>query len=89
MPCVGGCALVMTTAERAKDTKNSPVYLLGGGQQFDRGLWNPAYGYERSLTHLTRQTRGEVRLRDVGIGNKGYGFRRTLRLLYDYGRDFA
>ena len=50
MPCVGGCALVMTTAERAKDTKNPPVYLLGGGQQFDRGLWNPAYGYERSLT---------------------------------------
>ena len=50
MPCVGGCALVMTTAERAKDTNNPPVYLLGGGQQFDRGLWNPAYGYERSLT---------------------------------------
>ena len=50
MPCTGGCALVVTSAERAKDAKNPPVYLLGGGQQFDRGMWHPAYGYDPSLT---------------------------------------
>ncbi len=50
MPCVGACALILTSAERAKDARNSPVYLLGGNQSFDRGLWNPAYGYNPSLT---------------------------------------
>ncbi len=50
MPCIGGLALVMTSAEKAKRAKNPPAYLLGGGQSFDRGLWSPAYGYYPSLT---------------------------------------
>jgi len=50
MPCTGGSALVLTSAERAKNSKNKPVYLLGGGQSFDRGMWTPAYGSNPSIT---------------------------------------
>ena len=32
MPCTGGAAFVMTSAERAKDGPHSPVYLLGAGE---------------------------------------------------------
>ena len=74
MPCVGGCALVMTTAERAKDIKNPPVYLLGGGQQFDRGLWNPAYGYERSLTTSPVKLAAQYAFEMSGLGIKDMDF---------------
>ena len=50
MPCTGGCALILTSSERAKYSKNKPVYLLGGGQSFDRGMWTPAYGNNPSIT---------------------------------------
>ncbi|MHB8279010.1 MAG: thiolase family protein [Candidatus Humimicrobiaceae bacterium] len=50
MPCIGGCALIITSSDRAKEMRNPPVYLLGGGQSIDRGLWNPAYGYNPSIT---------------------------------------
>jgi len=50
MPCTGGCALILTSFERAKCSKNKPVYLLGGGQAFDRGMWTPAYGSNPSIT---------------------------------------
>jgi acetyl-CoA acetyltransferase len=50
MPCTGGCALVLTSAEIARNTKHPPVYLLGGGQSIDRGMWTPAYGRDASLT---------------------------------------
>lgn len=50
MPCTGACALILTSSERAKDAKNRPVYLLGGGQGIDRGMWTPAYGRNPSLT---------------------------------------
>ncbi|MFA5688747.1 MAG: thiolase family protein [Kiritimatiellales bacterium] len=50
MPCTGAGALILTSSERAKDAKQRPVYLLGGGQSFDRGMWTPAYGREPSLT---------------------------------------
>lgn len=49
MPCTGGCALVLTSAKAAKYAKNKPVYLLGGGQSFDKGMWTPAYGKNRSI----------------------------------------
>ena len=50
MPCTGASALILTSADRAKDAKRPPVYLFGGGQSIDRGMWNPAYGREGSLT---------------------------------------
>lgn len=50
MPCTGGSALILTSSEMAKSSKNRPVYLLGGGQAFDRGMWTPAYGSNSSIT---------------------------------------
>jgi acetyl-CoA acetyltransferase len=35
----GACALVVTTAERAKDLRQHPVHLVGGGMEF----WGAAY----------------------------------------------
>jgi acetyl-CoA acetyltransferase len=37
----GGCAIVMTTAERARDLAKKPVALLGGGTEY----FGPAYRY--------------------------------------------
>jgi acetyl-CoA C-acetyltransferase len=51
MPCTGACALILTSAQFARKLKkNPPVYLLGGGQSIDRGMWTPVYGRNRSLT---------------------------------------
>jgi acetyl-CoA acetyltransferase len=38
----GACAIVMTTAERARNLKQRPVHVLGGGMEFYRGAYaNP------------------------------------------------
>jgi acetyl-CoA acetyltransferase len=37
----GGCAIVMTTQERARDLRSKPVALLGGGSEY----FGPAYRY--------------------------------------------
>ena len=50
MPCTGAMALILTSSDRARDAKQKPVYLLGGGQNIDRGMWTPAYGRDASLT---------------------------------------
>ena len=50
MPCTGASALILTSGERARDLRQRPVYLLGGGQSFDRGMWTPAHGRNPSLT---------------------------------------
>lgn len=50
MPCVGASALIVTSAERAKDSPHKPVYVKGGGLAIDRGMWTPAYGRKASLT---------------------------------------
>ncbi len=50
MPCTGAAALILTSAERAQDARQRPVYLLGGGQSFDRGMWTPVYGRDPSMT---------------------------------------
>lgn len=39
MTSEGGCALILTTAERARSAKNKPVYILGGG----RDGFGPSY----------------------------------------------
>lgn len=74
MPCVGGCALILTSAERAKDAKNPPVYLLGGGQSFDRGLWNPAYGHSPSLTTSPVKIAAEHAFEMSGLTIRDVGF---------------
>jgi len=47
----GGCALVITTAERARDLAAHPVRLLGGGMEFFQGNYAnpPLY---RDMRHL-------------------------------------
>jgi acetyl-CoA acetyltransferase len=37
----GGCAIVMTTEERARDLRSTPVAVLGGGSEY----FGPAYRY--------------------------------------------
>jgi acetyl-CoA C-acetyltransferase len=44
MPCTGASALILTAADRARDARQPPVWLLGGGLAIDRGMWTPAYG---------------------------------------------
>jgi acetyl-CoA acetyltransferase len=39
----GGCALVLTTAERARHLKKEPVYLLGAGFEYGYGHYAPTY----------------------------------------------
>ncbi len=74
MPCTGGCALVVMSAERARDVKNPPVYLLGGGQQFDRGMWHPAYGYDPSLTTSPVKRSAEQAFAMAGLTIKDMDF---------------
>ena len=50
MPCTGASAIILTSANLARKAVNQPVYLLGGGQFIDRGMWTPAYGRNPSLT---------------------------------------
>jgi acetyl-CoA acetyltransferase len=42
MTAEGGCGLVLTTADRAKDLPNKPVYILGGNtDRFGEGYCHP------------------------------------------------
>ncbi len=45
MTSEGACALILTTAERARNLKNKPVYVLGGGQD----AFGPAYHHPPSF----------------------------------------
>ncbi len=45
MTSEGGCAIVLTTAERARDLKKPPVYVLGGGVE----TFGPAYQHPPSF----------------------------------------
>ena len=64
MPCAGGCAFVVTSADIARSLKHKPAYILGGGLGILRS----------SLTHV-----GEITVSPVGrAANKtfalaGYG----------------
>ena len=46
MPCEGGSALIVTSAERAKDLKHDPVYLLGASEM----CTHSSIGYAASVT---------------------------------------
>jgi acetyl-CoA acetyltransferase len=68
MPITGTLAMVMTSAENAKRSKNQPVYLLGGGQAFDRGINNPAFGFNPSLTTSPAKISSRQAYEMAGIG---------------------
>lgn len=74
MPCTGGCALVLTAADRARSAGHRPVYLLGGGQSIDRGMWNPAYGRDPSLTSspLRRAAAEAFAMSGLAIGDMDF-----------------
>jgi len=60
----GGAAIVMTSAERAKDLKNRPVYILGVGE----GHSHEHISQARSLTTSAAREAGERAYAMAGLG---------------------
>ena len=60
----GGAAIVMTSAERAKDFKNRPVYILGVGE----GHSHEHISQARSLTTSAAKEAGERAYAMAGLG---------------------
>ena len=60
----GGAAIVMTSAERAKDFKNRPVYILGVGE----GHSHEHISQARSLTTSAAREAGERAYAMAGLG---------------------
>ncbi len=69
MPCTGASALIVTAADRARDARQPPVWLLGGGFGIDRGMWTPAHGRGAgSLTTSPVRRSAAAALGMAGIG---------------------
>jgi acetyl-CoA acetyltransferase len=62
----GGAAIVMTSAERARDFKKKPVYLLGVGE----GHWHEHVSAARSLTTSAATVSGACAYKMAGLGPK-------------------
>jgi acetyl-CoA acetyltransferase len=62
----GGAAIVMTSAERAKNFKNKPVYILGVGE----GHSHEHISQARSLTTSAAKEAGERAYAMAGLGPK-------------------
>lgn len=71
----GGAAVIVTTAERAKDLRKPPVYLLGAGE----GHGHEHISQAASLTSFGCRASGEHAYRMAGLGPKDMDF----AMLYD------
>ena len=74
MPCTGAAALIVTSSDRAKDARLRPVYLLGGGQSIDSGMWTPAYGRDASLTTSPVKPAAQKAFDMAGLTIRDMGF---------------
>jgi acetyl-CoA acetyltransferase len=68
----GGCALVITTVERARHFPHAPVLILGGGMEFMRGNYcnPPLYSEMRDLGKRAVQrcfTKAQVGVDDIDV----------------------
>lgn len=68
----GGAALVLTTAERARDLRRKPVTILGGGMEFWRGHYAnpPLYREMRALGQRAAQrtfSKADAKVEDVDV----------------------
>ncbi len=75
MPCAGAAALVITSAERAKQAPNKPAYLLGAGER----LTHKAITYAPSLTDTPIKAAADAAFAMAGVGRDQIG----LASIYD------
>lgn len=66
----GGAAVVVTSAERAKNLKHPPVYIMGTGQSHP--FWQIAHAPDMTTTGAKNS--GEMAFRMAGISPKDIGF---------------
>ena len=75
MPAAGAAAVVVTSAERAKDLANSPAYVLGAGER----CTHKAITYAPSLTDSAIKVAADTAFEMAGIGREDIG----LASIYD------
>ncbi len=66
----GGSAIVMTSAERARDRRQKPVYILGAGE----GHGHEHISAARSLTRSAAAEAGKRAYQMAGVGSKDVDF---------------
>ncbi len=78
----GAGAVVMTSAERARDLRKKPVYVLGSGE----GMRHNAAGH-RNLLDIATNDSGRLAYQRAGPDAKRYRHGDDLRLVHDHRHD--